>query len=195
MRFDIILPTIGRPSLETTIQSVLAQEYKDWHLYIVADGHCVTQNKLEKYFSEKISCDMLSKFHNDYGAASRNNGISLGHSAWIAYVDDDDIWLPNHLTTLVSLGALRTDANMLRTAGRSFAWRHKSPRSSKLVRKIGPVNTQDILTVGMAHTRELFNKTTGWQPADNHDHMLWKEMLGAGGISHVTETITFEFER
>jgi hypothetical protein len=60
---------------------------------------------------------------------------------------------------------------------------------------MGPVNSQDILTVGMAHTREIFNKTSGWQPVDNHDHLLWREMLATGGVPAIAHEVTFEFER
>lgn len=132
---------------------------------------------------------------NDSGASARNFGIKQGNAAWIAYLDDDDVFLPNHLTILHELGILHPEANMLRTAGQPFSWRHKSPRSSKLVRRLRSVNTQDILTVGMSHTRELFSKTEEWQAVDNHDHLLWAEMLAAGGTYATTETVTFEFER
>lgn len=193
MRFDIVLPTVGRKSLATAIRSVIDQAHQDWHLTIVHDGGTAVDfpedDRILEIYYRDIPC------HNDYGAWARNLAISRGTSEWIAYLDDDDVWLPNHLTILSECVKLRADVKMLRTYGRSFSWRHKSPRSSKLVRKLGPVNDRDILTVGMAHTRELFDKTTGWQPVDNHDHILWGELLAAGGVSALIPEVTFEFER
>jgi len=192
MKFSVILPTVGRPSVFAAVKSVIDQSYNNWELIIVHDGggndFPEDHRILEIYYRDIPA-------HNDSGAWARNIAISRGQAEWIAYIDDDDVWLPNHLTILSELGRLHPEANMLRTIGQSFSWRHKSPRSSKLVRKLGPVNSQDILTVGMAHTRELFKRTTGWQPVDNHDHLLWREMLTAGGVSAIAHEVTFEFER
>lgn len=214
MHFDVILPTIGRPSLKVAIESVAKQEYRDFSLRIVSDGAFIGWPGEEDPIGwqaiigdTRHTVELLGKCHGDYGAAARNTAVRQefakavfkdevwGQEGWVAYIDDDDVWLPNHLTILSELGRLHPEANMLRTIGQSFSWRHKSPRSSKLVRKLGPVNSQDILTVGMAHTREIFNKTTGWQPVDNHDHLLWREMLAAGGVPAIAHEVTFEFER
>ena len=172
-RFDIILPTIGRDSLLAATESVEQQTYKDWRLITVHD----TENR------------------GDYGAWARNTAIAIGDSEWIAYIDDDDVWLPHHLALLAIEIEANPLVNMVRTTGQAFMWKHKSPRTSKLVRKLGAVNSTDILTVGMAHTREIFHKTQGWQPCDNHDKLLWNEMLGVGGIPIISNVITFQFER
>lgn len=193
MWFDIILPTIGRSSLYQAVRSVLDQEYPHWFLYIIEDG---TPCSFEDIKDERvIMYTRIGLPNNDYGAWARNYGISQSSSEWIAYIDDDDEWLPGHLSTLVELIKLNPEANMLRTAGQSFTWRHKSPRSSKLIKKLGSVNTEDILTVGMCHTRKLFQKTHGFQPCDNHDKLLWEEMIQQGGKPAITNQVTFQFER
>jgi glycosyltransferase involved in cell wall biosynthesis len=133
--------------------------------------------------------------HEDFGAWARNRGIAMGANPWIAYIDDDDVWLPNHLSTISSLLSEHPQATMVRTSGQPFSWRHKSSRSKDTVRKIGQPNTTDILTVGMAHTRELFKCTAGWMPQDNHDKLLWNAMIGSGGLPVVTDQVTFEFAR
>ena len=196
LKFDIILPSIRRDSLQGAVDSVIAQEYEHWNLYVVLDG------------CDRLGCDLafssddkrVRRFaslnlHEDNGAWARHEGIAIGTSKWIAYIDDDDEFLPNHLTTLVELATLHPEANMLRTAGQQFKMGHKTPRSSKKVRKLGPVNSTDILTVGMVHTRKLYNKTQGWQPGTAHDKDLWNAMLVAGGIPAETDTITFLFKR
>ncbi len=193
MYFDIILPTIGRPSLFNAIQSVLEQDYQNWFLHVVEDG---TPSSFESIKDERITIHTrIGLPQNDYGAWARNYGICQSSSEWVAYLDCDDIYLPNHLTTLVELSKLNPEANMLRTTGQSFSWKHKSPLSSKLVRKLGPINTEDILTVGMCHARNIFNKTQGFQPCDNHDKLLWEEMIQQGGKPAITNQVTFQFER
>ena len=195
MRFDIVLPTIGRPSLVDAIQSVLNQDYQDWKLWVYEQGSFSDFSSLIKNGCLPFAYWQDPVVRNDSGTHARNAMIQTGTSQWITYIDDDDIWLPNHLSTIASLTEANPDVTMIRTAGQSFSWKHKSPRSSKLVRKLGAVNSTDILTVGMAHTRNLFKLTQGFQPCDNHDKLLWKQMLSLGGKPAVSDAVTFQFER
>lgn len=196
MKFDIILPTIGRDSLKSSIESVIAQEYQDWLLYVIAD-RIILSDAWPTLLDDRIIvyeiCDLPD--HMDYGARARNFGIEQGDGPWIAYIDDDDLWSPIHLSTMVELSQSNPEANMIRTAGTSFALKHKHPRSSKKRLKITGHNTTDILTVGMAHTRELFSKTSGWQPHDNHDLTLWREMEVRDGVAVSSDSPTFLFKR
>lgn len=192
-RFDIILPTIGRDSLEAAIDSVIAQDYPHWRLYVMCEGFQwpIKDDRIYIIANPEIQ-------HGDSGAWARNHAIWMGKSdpsEWIAYIDDDDIWHPHHLSTISSLIASNPQATMVRTAGQIFSFRRKTPRTKKTVRRVGQVNTTDILTVGMAHTRELFERTTGWKPEDNHDRILWNEMISLGGSPVVSEAVTFEYQR
>lgn len=193
MKFDIILPSVGRLTLLHAIESVLHQDHVDWNLWVMCDGI----RGLEYLINDKrvVVVGAEGPCHEDFGAWARNTGIALGSNPWIAYIDDDDVWLPNHLSTLSSLLTENPQATMLRTVGRSFYWRRKSPRSKERVRKLSGVNSDDILTVGMAHTRLLWNGTPGWVSCDNHDKILWNEMKIMGGIDVVSNAITFEFAR
>lgn len=198
---DIILPTIGRDSLEASIESVIKQTYTNWHLWIMCEGYPVFD--IYDYLEDRDSISIIDikQRHYDSGAFARNYGITVSglekfSGKWICYLDDDDVYLPWHLETMQELSVKNPEANMLRTAGQVFYWKHKSPRSSKLVRKLGAVNSTDILTPGMCHSRELFNQTSGWKPLDNHDRELWFEM---DALPHsqftTTDRVTFEFER
>jgi glycosyltransferase involved in cell wall biosynthesis len=195
MRFDIVLPTIARGSLFHAINSVCQQTYTDWTLWVVQDGTYTSDMLTQAFPNSNVRFVHKEHTEDDSGASARNYGISLGNADWIAYIDDDDEWLPHHLATLVNMAQANPDATMLRTAGQSFSMKHKSPRSSKKVQKLGPINTTDILTVGMAHRRELFLQTPGWQPQDNHDHLLWQHMLQVGGQPYEIDAVTFYFER
>lgn len=190
-QFDIILPTIGRPSMMNAIESVIDQTYKHWQLVVILDNCGI---KVPNDIDPRVSFTPTSGL-KDFGARARNTGIKRTHDKWVAYIDDDDVWLPHHLQTHVDIIRENPDVDMVRTAGQSFKMRHKHPRTSKKVRKLGPINTDDILTVGMSHTREIFNLTNGWQPCDNHDKLLWQTMQQLGGDAQVSEEITFEFRR
>ena len=80
------------------VDSVLAQAYKDYEIIIVDDGSTdKTREVLQKY-ADKIS--YLYKDHKNQ-AAALNFGISRSKGEYIAFLDDDDIWLPNKLTVQI----------------------------------------------------------------------------------------------
>jgi glycosyltransferase involved in cell wall biosynthesis len=198
LSFDVILPTIWRDSLFEAIDSVRSQTFENWRLYVVADLPLVNGEALieaiDRIGDPRISpCTVNSNLINNFsGTAARNLAIDVGTSPWIAYIDDDDKWLPRHLDVFASL--IKNDINLLHSRGCVVKYGHKHPRSSEKVRKtIGYCD--DKTCVGMAHTRELFNKTRGWQPIDNHDHLLWADMMAAGGNPAITTEVTYEFLR
>ena len=186
MRFDIILPTVNRPSLELAIKSIYAQRHTDWMLYVVGDG--VTPN-YEETDSGKIMLVSMECTNNS-GASQRNFGINLGTSPWIAYLDDDDVWMPDHLSTIVELAQQNPNANMFKTGAQEMVRTRKSPRHPKNEMKLRCINLDDPLTITIAHSRDLFLKTSRWQPVDNHDHLLFKEMLSVGGVLAKSDNIT-----
>lgn len=180
----------------SAIESVIEQSHKDWLLWVVADN-CILQNAWPMELDDRIIVyeAVTLPIRQDHGAYCRNYGIMQGNAEWIAYIDDDDLWRPNHLETIVQLAKDNPDATMIRTSGQSFKRSRKSPRSSKIVNKPGVINTTDILTVGMAHRRDLFERTPQWQACDNHDHILWSDMIIAGGDLLEDTTVTFDFQR
>lgn len=191
IKFDVILPTICRGTLAYAIDSVVGQTYQNWNLHVVQDNILAPELLVAIWPDERINWMQVNRPHGpDNGTIARTTGIYNSRSEWIAYLDDDDEWLPWHLEAIASM---TEGHDMVRTAGQSFKWGHRHPRSSQLVRKTGPINSTDILTVGMAHSRSLYEKTQGWQSCDNHDHLLWKDMLAAGGIAKEIDEITFNF--
>ena len=95
---DIILPNYNKEFfLEETVNSVLDQDYNNWKLLIL--DNCSTDNskkviqKFEK--NKKINVIYLKK--NKGVSFTRNLGIRLSNSKYIAFLDSDDLWTPNKL--------------------------------------------------------------------------------------------------
>jgi glycosyltransferase involved in cell wall biosynthesis len=192
--FNVILPTIGRESLDRAVQSVLDQGYNDWHLWIICDGFMIRGMD-----TDNITVIGLDDRHNDNGAFARNFGVnyeSIWEEDWIAYLDDDDLWLPHHLSTIASIIEENPNITMGRTSGQQFRMRHLHPRTSCRKMRLGSVNTTDIMTPGLFHTKELFNKTRGWTTDLNrHDAILWQDMISAGGTYVESQEVTFLYEK
>ncbi len=92
---DIILPNYNKHKfLDETITSVLNQSCSDWRLFII-DNNSKDKSRsvIEKYENNnQIRSIFLKK--NMGVAFSRNLGIRLSTSKYIAFLDSDDIWHP-----------------------------------------------------------------------------------------------------
>ena len=103
---SIVLPTYNRAvQLEQAIKSVLAQTYQDWELLIIDDGSTDETPEIVKKFREAdLRIRYLNGFHQGVSAA-RNLGVQHSQGAFIAFLDDDDLWLPEKLDRQMSLFA------------------------------------------------------------------------------------------
>ena len=94
---SIIMPTYncGRFIAES-INSVLAQTYTNWELLIVDD--CSADNTAEVVASFKDPRIHYQRNERNSGAAgTRNTAIKLAKGRYIAFLDSDDLWLPEKL--------------------------------------------------------------------------------------------------
>lgn len=104
---SIIIPTFNRAhTLARAIDSVLKQTHKKRELIIIDDGSTdKTREVLSTY--ENI----IYKKQTQQGvSAARNAGIKLAQGQWLAFLDSDDYWLENKLTT--QLGLLQQNKTM-----------------------------------------------------------------------------------
>ncbi len=94
---SIIMPNYnGCRYLRETIDSVLSQTYAHWELIFVDD--CSRDDSLDiisSYGDKRIKT--LQNKQNSGAAASRNYALREACGEWIAFLDSDDIWLPEKL--------------------------------------------------------------------------------------------------
>lgn len=100
---SIIMPTFNRCNIiDVAIQSVIDQTYKHWELLIIDD---YGTDNTEKHIKEKYNRDHRIKYiKNDYAkgpAGARNYGIFHAQGTYIAFLDSDDVWIPQHLENAV----------------------------------------------------------------------------------------------
>ncbi len=100
--FSIIIPLYNKEHfIVKTLQSALNQTCKDFEIIIINDGS--TDTSLEKI--KQISDSRISVFtiENQGVSHARNFGIDKASTEYIAFLDADDLWLPNHLESLKQL--------------------------------------------------------------------------------------------
>ena len=100
---SVIIPTYkNRGGLKDSIESVLSQTNVNVEIIVVDDNDPETEwrfqtEKLMKDYSSKDNIIYIKHIKNSNGAVARNNGIRASHGNYIAFLDDDDIFLPNKL--------------------------------------------------------------------------------------------------
>lgn len=97
---SVIIPTYNRyDNLLNAINSVKNQTYKDYEIIVISDGS--TDKRYEKDI-DNVTMIRLTKSSREIlgypcGAVPRNEGLIKAHGEYIAFLDDDDIWMPNKL--------------------------------------------------------------------------------------------------
>ncbi|GAE85991.1 glycosyltransferase family 2 protein [Bacteroides reticulotermitis] len=81
-----------------TIESVLAQTYQNWELLIQDDCSNDNSEEIIKSYLNECSRIKYARNKNNSGAAvTRNNALRRAKGHWIAFLDSDDLWLPEKL--------------------------------------------------------------------------------------------------
>lgn len=89
--------------LRETLESVVAQTYKDWELVIINDG---SSDSTEKIIGEYMGRGFPIIYHyqeNKGLGYSRNEALRRSSGEFIAFIDHDDIWMPGKLEKQLQL--------------------------------------------------------------------------------------------
>lgn len=101
-KVSIIIPTYNRTRfLELTLKSIQNQTFQDFEIIVVDDGTPNNENEvLCKHFAKVRYC----KIPNSGGPSKpRNEGIKMAKGKYFAFVDDDDLWMPEKLEIQVEI--------------------------------------------------------------------------------------------
>ena len=94
---SIIMPSFNTASyIKESVQSVINQTYTNWELIIVDD--CSTDNTDEILAQiEDNRIRYLKNERNSGAAVCRNKALREAKGQWIAFLDSDDLWMPQKL--------------------------------------------------------------------------------------------------
>jgi len=94
---SVIIPAynVGR-FIEDTLNSVFGQTMTDYEVIVVNDGSPDTE-ELERVLAAHLKDIVYLKQQNQGASAARNTGLRAARGEFIAFLDGDDIWLPNYL--------------------------------------------------------------------------------------------------
>ncbi len=101
-KVSVIVPTYNRPErLRTALASLAAQTYQDFEVIVVNDFGCEVESIIAAC-ADRSRITTICHDRNRGLAAARNSGLRVAKGTYVAYLDDDDRYLSNHLETLVA---------------------------------------------------------------------------------------------
>jgi len=179
---SVIIPTLDRPEfLRAALQSVLCQTVNDLEALVIDDGSATdllpVLNALED--------DRIRYFRHESTrgeAAARNTGILSARGAYVAFLDDDDEWLPDKLRLQLEVFSHCSDAvgcvyggyEAIRVRDRQVLWRRIPTKRGDLSRELLRRNILGIPSTVMLR-RECLERVGLFDEAIAFglDHDLW----------------------
>lgn len=100
-RVSVVIPTFNRAVLVArAIESVLSQSRPANEIIVVDDGSTDdTVRRLADYAKRGVR---VIRQENAGAPAARNHGVALAAYRWIAFLDSDDVWVPEHLERIAA---------------------------------------------------------------------------------------------
>ena len=143
--FSVLMPAYNaQPFIGQSIESVVSQSYPHWELIVVNDGSTDnTAGILSKYNDPRI---IILNQENAGESAARNTALSQANGVFIAFLDADDEYLPNHLEDTVAFfennpqySGVYTDGYYIDTKGnrlQTLASRRRGPYSGDIFEQV-----------------------------------------------------------
>ena len=108
IKVSVVIPTYNRfDYLLNAVNSIKDQNFSDFEILIINDGSTdenYYENKLSGTNIKQIDLEENQKIKNGFASdAIRNMGIEHAMGKYIAFLDDDDIWLSNKLNKQYNL--------------------------------------------------------------------------------------------
>ena len=101
--------------IDKAIDSALAQTWQDFELIVVDDGSTDATGQVVSQFGSPVRY-IYQQNHGQGGA--RNRGIASARGEFICFLDDDDLWEPEYLATVMSVFQRQPEADALYTGFR-----------------------------------------------------------------------------
>jgi glycosyltransferase involved in cell wall biosynthesis len=201
-KVSIVMPVLnGERFIEAAIQSVLAQTFRDYELIVVDDGSTDGTAQLVNAFVGKLALQYVRHDSPRGIPYSMNDGVGHATGDLISFLDHDDTWLPDFLSTQVryldehpSVGMVHCDFQTIDVRGsvieESVAkCRQRKRPSGKVFRDL----FMDSFIVGnsVLIRREcltqvgLFDESLRWG-----DYHLWMRIARHYEVDYVSKALT-----
>ncbi len=165
---SVLIPTFNRPQyLSIAIASVLRQSYKNLEVVVVNDGGTDVSDLIESFNDPRLI--FINRKENHGKAFSLNEALGIANGKYVAYLDDDDLYYPNHIESLVNALENETDCQVAYTDLYKSYCRVLPDGKRQVLSKVVEISRDfdrffmlhfnHVLHVCLMHRRDLIEKT------------------------------------
>ena len=195
-RVSVIIPTRGRPSLGSALASVFGQTEPDFEI-IVVDDHSPSDaiaEVLHTHSDPRLCCVTVSG--RGGAAAARNRGIGYATADYIAFLDDDDEWLPDKLATQLTAMEERGDeVGAVYTARLTIDRDTGRTTTTRFPPEFRPGVSDNVVTTSSVLVRRVCLDRVGRfdeQLAIGSDYDMWIR-IGQHYVFHYLDTVLVKY--
>ena len=192
----VIIPVYnGEQTLAATIDSVLAQTFRDFAVIVVDDGSTDATHAILQRYGSRVT---VLKQSNHGFCAARNAGIAHCESDFIALLDADDVWLPTKLEESVAaielspnIALIYTNVINQDTAGRDLgtspidAATAHAPTLDEMLNRLWPIMPSTVVM-----RREAYEKCGRFAEGFSEDLDFWIRIREQGEFRYLPEKLT-----
>jgi glycosyltransferase involved in cell wall biosynthesis len=165
---SVLIPTFNRPQyLSIALASVLHQSYRNLEIIVVNDGGTDVSDLVESFNDPRLI--FINRKENRGKAFSLNEALGIANGKYVAYLDDDDLYYPDHIESLVSTLENVTDCQVAYTDLYKSYCRVLPDGKRQVLSKVVEISRDfdrffmlhfnHVLHVCLMHRRDLIEKT------------------------------------
>lgn len=200
---SIVLPAFNRLQyLRPAVESVFAQTYQDWELIIADDGSDEETRAYLRTMEDRPRVKLVWLRHTGYPSRVRNAALREAKGEYVAFLDSDDLWMPEKLD--VQVKSLRSRptclwsftgfelvdevGSPLRTR-RPEAW---TPRSGWIFERLLKMEVI-VTTPSVLACRSLIVQLAGFDEEQHacEDYDLWLRMAMHSEVDAVRDPLVY----
>lgn len=198
-KISIVIPSYNRAEyISATLDSILAQTYKDFEIVFVDDGSTDNTEKILHEYSGKDYRVKYFKQPNSERAVARTYGMELAMGDYICLVDSDDLWYPNKLEvqlkvmdedpdvilSYASVNRVDMQGNRTMAATRQHegytGWVFFELLKRNFISSVTPMFRKEVL-------KKVKEQNTSFIPYEDWD--FWLRMSREGKFYHITQPL------
>ncbi len=172
-----------------TLESILAQSFTNFEIIVVNDGSPDTE-ALERELAPYLASIRYIRQENAGPSSARNHGVQEARGTYVAFLDSDDLWLPNHLANQIRL--VQDNPDLVLTYSDSLLLREDLPIGTAFEKnqQMPPVTFESLVveacTIGTSTTvvsRQAVLDAGGFEIGRHRseDFDLWLRIAHRGG--------------
>ncbi len=177
---SIIMPAYNDAEyISESIQSIQSQTYPFWELIIVDDCSSDKTHEIVRGFLSDKRIRLLKNEYNSGAALTRNYALREASGKWIAFLDADDVWLPekleNQLKFMLEHGYKFTYTDYrIRLNGKWLPYINTGPA---VVTKRKLYNYCFFSTITVIYDREYVGLVQVADLKKNNDYAMWYQVI------------------